>query len=139
MKSKVFVYSFLIVLWWIIGAVLCGPIIKLSSMSYFLSAKFVATHPSYIYMLLITAPFLLSNTISAFIVGLISTGIFKIKNCCRIALLLSLIGATLFTILSSYEEKLVFIITKLIAMGLFVFAFGYIGAQLGNYFRTRRG
>lgn len=137
--KKILIYIFLIILWWFLGGLLSVTIVNLSPESYLFSNKFIYEHSIDIYLIIIMIPFIISNMISAFITAILAKAALYYMDCWRIGLMLSIFGSTPFVILTSYEDKFVFLLYKILVMGVFVFVFGWIGALLGGGLRRKWG
>jgi hypothetical protein len=134
--KKILKYFVLILLWWCFGSLLSVPIVRLTPEKYIFTEKFLVNISSQLYMMIIMIPFAISNMVSAFIVGIIAQYILPNEYYWKSGILLFL-GSTVYVLLSSYEDKPVYLIVKIFIMGSLVFVFGYIGALVGNNIKQR--
>lgn len=133
MKKKI-IYLTGIILWWFIGGALSLKVVAAFNDLGIFSSKYLLENGAIVYSLIVSAPFMLSNSIAALLVGIIISLLQAQSNRWRFGIVLMIFGSVPFTFLSSYKDYIAILVSKLLISSLLVLIFSYFGNLVGNYF-----
>ena len=103
--KKTLLTVLLIIMWWLLSGILSVPIVNLSPERCLISNQRMLNLSGDINMLVVMIPFILANAIGALIVAAMARIANQNISCCKLGLLLALLGATPFVILTSYKDN----------------------------------